>query len=97
MYLLKLKEEEKIEKLSLELKQFFEMIVAENLKLDGMQWKRELRILITGKINQIRENQPDYEIKIATEEMKTEVKYFVERLPNAANARNICRPLSPRN
>ena len=36
------------------------------------------------------ENQPAYEIKIATEEMKTEVKYFVERLPNAANARNIC-------
>ena len=56
---LKLKEEEKIEKLFLELEQFFEMIVAEKVG----RWKLDLRILITGKINQIRENQPAYEIK----------------------------------
>ena len=35
-------------------------------------------------------NQPAYEIKIATEEIKIEVKFFVERLSNAVNARNIC-------
>ena len=69
------------------------LIIVENL--ENGSW--ELKLMNTGKINQIRENQPAYEINIATEEIKTEVKYFVERLPNAANARNICRPLPPRN
>ena len=44
----------------------------------------------TRKINKIREKHLAYEIKNATEQIKIEVKYFVERLSNAANARNIC-------
>ena len=55
MYLLKLKEEEKIEKLFLELEQFFEMIVAEKVGWDAMETRAE-------NFNHW-ENQPAYEIK----------------------------------
>ena len=41
MFLLKLKEEEKIEKLFLELEQFFEMIVAEKVGWDAMETRAE--------------------------------------------------------
>ena len=41
MYLLKLKKEEKIEKLFLELEQFFEMIVAEKVGWDVMETRAE--------------------------------------------------------
>ena len=64
------------------------LIVADKVGWDAMETKAEN--LNHWENHQIRENQPAYEINIATEEIKTEVKYFVERLPNAANARNIC-------
>ena len=67
----------------------FVLIVADKVEWDAMETEAE-------NLSHW-ENQPAYETKIATEELKTEVKYFVERLPNAANARNICRPLPPRN
>ena len=53
----------------------FVLIVADKVGWDAMETKAE-------NLNHW-ENQPAYEIKIATEEIKTEVKYFVERLPNA--------------
>ena len=63
----------------------FVLIVADKVGWNSMETEE-----ITRKINKIRENQPAYKIKNATEQIKIEVKYFVERLSNAANARNIC-------
>ena len=54
--------------------------------MDGIRWKRKKTLENSTKSGK----QPAYEIKNATEQIKIEVKYFVERLSNAANARNIC-------
>ena len=70
----------------------FVLIVADKVGWNSMETEENTR-----KINKIREKQPAYKIKNATEQIKIEVKYFVERLSNAANARNICWPLPPKN
>ena len=59
------------------------LIVADKVGWDAMETKAE-NLNHWEIINRLKE------IKIATEEIKTEVKNFVERLPNAVNARNIC-------
>ena len=55
--------------------------------MDGIRWKRKKTL---EKSTKFGKKQPAYEIKNATEQIKIELKIFVERLLNAANARNIC-------